>query len=89
MAMQQPAKPTKFMKCLKLHSTTDRGAWHAEPRKGTEEQAMDYANKDETRAPGAQRRLMYSREVYFDTDSEDELSSDECEELQWYWRTYM
>lgn len=77
MSMKSPMKPTAYMKALGMDHKNHRGAWHAEPRKGTEEQAMDYANKDDTRAPGALRRCMFVK-LSIDSDDDDAV-------IEQYW----
>lgn len=52
-AMTTPMKPTGLMKILKMDPKLHRNAWHVEARYGTEEQAIAYCVKDDTRAPGA------------------------------------
>lgn len=51
------------MTALGMDMNLHRNAWHAEARKGTEQQAMDYATKEETRAPG-EFRIQYKMPMY-------------------------
>jgi len=50
---------------------------------------MDYANKDETRAPGAKSQFMYAREIWWESDTEEEDSMDELDELPFYFQYMM
>lgn len=50
--MTTAQKPSAFMKAMNMNPKTDKDAWHFEPRKGTEEQAVNYATKEDTRMDG-------------------------------------
>jgi len=71
-AMNSSTKVTGFMKALGLDHK-QRNVWHVEPRNGTEQQAIDYCSKLDTRVPGTKSLNMY------DLDWEDSVSwSDFC-----------
>jgi len=54
-------KATAIMKALNLDPKLDRGAWHAEARKGTEQQAIEYCGKNDSREPGATAIILGER----------------------------
>lgn len=63
MAFTQPAKPTAFMKAFNMDPKR-RDAWHFEPRRGSEEQAVEYCTKEDTRMDGTYYHVLIDWKMY-------------------------
>lgn len=58
--MKTAQKPSAFMKAMNMNPKTNKNAWHFEARKGTEQQAVDYATKEDTRMDGTFYHHLYN-----------------------------
>jgi len=80
MAMAQPCKPTTFMKAFNM-PPKQRDAWHFEPRRGSEEQAVEYCTKEDTRMDGTYYHSIIKWQMY--NQSEIHQMFDDRSQIWW------
>jgi len=80
LALTTPQKPTAFMKAMAMTKNA-RNAWHFEERRGTEEQAVEYCTKEDTRMDGTYYHSIIKWQMY--NQSEIHQMFDDRSQIWW------